>query len=210
MICDTQVRIMKKPIVGIGFFLLIIGIVILAFTLVDLPLTTTEPYQVPRSSDIIDESFTVGVAQRTSTLNESDIIHIELEVTAGENKEIDFYVQDETTTYIEEARVSIVDMNWTVPSDGTYYFVYDNSLSWITSKNVTTRITRYWNQTNYRNVTKYCPRLSYEFSYVGFVLSFAGTGIIILGSLPQKRLLGARFSVLHGFPTQLIQAIKWR
>jgi len=164
---------MKKQIVGIGFFLLIIGIVTLAFTIVDSPLTTTEPYQVSRSSTIIDESFTVGVAQRTSTLNESDIIHIELEVTATGNNEIDFYVQDETTTYVEEARVSIVDMNWTVPFNGMYYFVYDNSLSWTTSKNVTTRITRYWNQNNYRNITQY--------SYVGIVLSFAGTGIIVWG-----------------------------
>lgn len=164
---------MKKPIIGIGAFLLIIGIVTLAFTFVDSPLSITEPYQVPRSSNIIDESFTVGVAQRTSTLNESDTIHIELQVTATGNNKIDFYVQDETTTYIEESRVSIVDMNWTVPSDGTYYFVYDNSLSWITSKNVTTRITRYWNQTNYRNITQY--------SYVGIVLSIAGTGIIIWG-----------------------------
>ena len=164
---------MKKSVVGIGFFLLIIGMVTLAFTLVDSPLTITEPYQVPRSSNIIDESFTVGVAQRKSTLNESDIIHIEFQVTATGNNKIDFYVQDETTTYIEEARVSVIDMNWTVPSDGTYYFVYDNSLSWTTSKNVTTRITRYWNQTNYRNITQY--------SYVGIVLSIAGTGIIVWG-----------------------------
>jgi hypothetical protein len=164
---------MKKQIVGIGFFLLVIGIVILAFTLVGSPFTITEPYQVPRSSTIIDESFTVGIAQRTCALNESDIVHIELQVTATGNNEIDFYVQDETTTYVEEARVSVVDMNWTVPSAGTYYFVYDNHLSWTTSKNVTTKITRYWNQTNYRKTTQY--------SYVGIFVSIAGTGIIVWG-----------------------------
>lgn len=164
---------MKKQIVGIGFLLLIIGVVILAFTLVDSPFTITEPYEVPRSSTIIDESFTVGVAQRTVTLNESDIVHIELQVTATGNNDIDFYVQNETTTCVEEARVSFVDMNWTVRSDGTYYFVYDNSLSWTTSKNVTTKITRYWNQTNYRKTAQY--------SYVGIVFSIAGTGIIVWG-----------------------------
>lgn len=160
---------MKKPVVGIGVFLLLIGIVILGFTF------TAESYQEPMSSDIVDESFTVGVAQRKSTLNKSDVIHIELEVTAEGNKQIDFYVQDETKIYVEEARVSFVDMNWTVPSDGTYYFVYDNSLSWTTSKNVTTRITRYW------NTAEYYPLLPHEFSYVGFILSLAGTGIIVWG-----------------------------
>lgn len=160
---------MKKPIVGIGVFLLIIGLVMLALTLIG------ESHQDPMSSHILDESFTLGVAQRKSTLNKSDIVHIELEVTAGGNKHIDFYVQDETTTYVEKARVSFVDMNWTVPSDGTYYFVYDNSLSWTTSKNVTTKIIRYW------NTAKYYPLLSQEFSYVGFILSLTGTGIIIWG-----------------------------
>lgn len=172
---------MKKAIVGIGVFLLLAGIVIFALTFVDLPYTTTEPYHVPISSDIVDESFTIGVIQRKRSLNGSDIIHIALEVTAGGNKEIDFYVQDETATYVEKARVSVVKMNWTVPSDGTYYFIYDNSLNWLTSKNVTTRITRYWNQTSYTNTTKCYPAFSYEFSYVGFVLSLAGTGITIWG-----------------------------
>jgi len=74
---------MKKAFGGIGTFLFIIGIVILAFTFIDLPHTTTEPYQVPKSSDIINESFTVspGKVLRTRTLTEGDILHIELEVT---------------------------------------------------------------------------------------------------------------------------------
>lgn len=187
---------MKRTIVGVGAFLLIIGIVILVFTSVDLPHTTTEPYQVPKSSDIIDESFTVSPDKvlRTRVLTGGDILHVELEVTAGGDKEIDFYVNKttvelwgQTVTVVNtivfkaDTRVTTVDANWTVPSNGTYHFVYDNSFSWITSKGVTTKVTKHWSETNYRDVTKYYPLIPYEFSYVGLILSLAGIGVLIFG-----------------------------
>lgn len=179
---------MKKTLLGIGVFLLIVGIVVLAFTFIDLPRTTTESYQVPKSSDIIDESFTVPpeTVTRTRSLTEGDSLNIQLEVTAGGNKDIDFSVTDGITTYISATRATTLDRDWTVPSNGTYYFVYDNSFSWITSKDVTTKVTKHWTETNYRDVTKYYPLLYYEFSYVGLILSFAGIGIVIWGFVRKE------------------------
>lgn len=172
---------MKRTLLGIGVFLLLVGIVLLAFTFVDLPHATTEPYQVPKSSDIINESFAVHYlgtsVNRSRSLIKGDSMHIQLEVTTEYSySDIDFYVRDETTIYIE-TRVTSLEKDWRVPSNGTYYFVYDNNLGG--RKWVNTTVTRHWIETNYRDVTKYYPLFSYEFSYVSLILSFAGIGIVI-------------------------------
>lgn len=179
---------MKKTLVGVGAFVLVVGIVVLVFTFIDVPHTVTEPYQAPESSAILDESFTVppDTVQRTRTLTKDDVVHIELQVTAGGNKDVDFYVNDGTADLVADTRVTTVDMNWTVPSNGTYYFIFDNSFSWITSKDVTAKLTRFWTETEYRDVTKYYPWFSYEFAYVGLVLCIVGIGVLIFGSLKNS------------------------
>jgi uncharacterized membrane protein len=176
---------MKRAIVGVGASLIVVGLVMFAFTIVNLPHTVTEQYQIPKSSDLVNESFTVpaGTAQRSATLTEDDVVHIELQVTAGGNKDINFNVNNGTPVFMSDTRVTTVNKNWTVPFNGTFYFVYDNSFSWITSKDVTTRVTRYWNEIGYRDVVKYYPLLSFEFSYVGLVILLAGIGITILGTI---------------------------
>lgn len=179
---------MEKTIVSVGAFLVIIGAVIFAFTIVNLPHTATEQYPIPKSSDLVNESFTVppSEVQRSATLIQDDVVHIELEVTAGGNKDIDFNVNNGTTAFISDTRVTTVSKNWTVPFNGTYYFVYDNSFSWITSKDVTTQIIRYWNEIGYRDVTKYYPLFSVELSYIGIILLLAGIGTLILGFVRKE------------------------
>lgn len=181
--------IMKNKIVGIGVFLLIIGIVILAFALVNLPHTTLDPYQAPWSSVIIDRSFSVPLADSISLgawgrdLNKGDIVNFQLNVTGGGNKDIDFYVRalsaDQGPILLSETRVTTLNKNWTAPSSQTYYFVCDNSFDSRTSKNVTAKITRFYMQTAYNKITEYYPLIPQEFSYVGLILFLAGIGLLI-------------------------------
>ena len=174
---------MKKTVIGIGALILAVGLMVMALSLVNLPQATTEPYDVPKSSSIINESFSVppSTVTRTASLSAGDTINIQLVVTAGGNKDINFNVNNVTLTFISVSRVTSYDRNWTAPSTGAYFFVYDNSFSTFTSKQVTTEVTKLWTETAYRDVTKYHPLLPYEFSYLGLLLLFAGIGVIAWG-----------------------------
>lgn len=174
---------MKKTVIGIGVLILVVGLMVMVLSLVNLPHATTEPYDVPKSSSIIDESFTVppSTVTRTASLSAGDTINIQLVVTAGGNKDINFNVNNVTLTFISVSRVTSYDRNWTVPSTGAYFFVYDNSFSTFTSKQVTTEVTKLWTETAYRDVTKYNPLFPYEFTYLGLLLLFAGIGVIAWG-----------------------------
>ena len=183
---DTLGRIMKKTIVRIGAFVYIIGMVMVAFSLIGPPRTVTESYQVPNSSEEMNESVTVspGIFIRILNLTEGDL-HIQVEVTAGGDKDIDFYVTYGTKFHVVDIRVTTVDRNWTVPYNGTYQFVYDNNFSW-DSKNVTSIVTKYWIETEYREVTRYLPLIPHEFSYVGLILSSVGIGVFIYGLIEEE------------------------
>ena len=174
---------MKRTAVGIGILILAVGVILMLFSLIDLPHATTEPYDVPKSSSIINESFTVppSTVTRTASLVAGDFINIQFQVTSGGNLDIDFNVNNVTMTFIDLNRVTSYNNNWTVPSTGAYLFVYDNSFSWFTSKSVTTQVTKLWTETAYRDVTKYHPLLPYEFTYLGLLLLFAGMGTIAWG-----------------------------
>ena len=174
---------MKKTVIGIGALILAVGLVVMVLSLVSLPHATTEPYDVPKSSSIISESFSVppSTVTRTASLVAGDTINIQLVVTAGGNKDINFNVNNVTLTFISVNRVTSYSRNWTVPSTGAYLFVYDNSFSTFTSKQVTTQVTKLWTETAYRDVTKYNPLLPYEFTYLGLLLLFAGIGVIAWG-----------------------------
>jgi len=119
-------------------------------------------------------------------LTEGDLMHIEVEVTAGGDKDIDFYVTDGTQFQVVAIRVTTVNRSdWVVPHNGTYQFVYDNNFSW-DSKNVTSIVTSYWIETEYREVTRYLPLIPREFSYVGLILSLVGIGVFIYGLIEEE------------------------
>ena len=174
---------MKKVIVGIGVFAFIIGVLLIALPFVYVPKTVTESYQEPKSSVIINESFVVPPSTKTTTtyLNAGDSLNIQVTVTSGGNKDIDFSVNDGSTTYLSYSRVTTVNKDWTVPLSSNYNFVYDNSFSLITSKSVTVQVTKHWTETAYRDITTNNQLLPFEFAYLGVVLALVGIGLTIYG-----------------------------
>jgi hypothetical protein len=118
------------------------------------PKTVSESYQVPKSSVIIDQSFVVPPSTTTHTtyLNQGDSLNIQVTVTSGGNRDIDFSVNDGATTYMSYSRATTVNKDWTVPLSSNYNFVYDNSFSFITSKDVTVQVTKQWTETAYRDM----------------------------------------------------------
>jgi FlaG/FlaF family flagellin (archaellin) len=174
---------MRKTAIGIGITILVVGLVVMTLSLVNLPQATTEPYDVPKSSSMINESFTVppSTVTRTASLVAGDTINIQIEVTSGGAKDINFNLNNVTLTFISVSRITTYNRNWTVPSTGAYLFVYDNSFSTFTSKQVTTQVTKLWTEVAYRDITKYHPLLPYEFVYLGLLLLLAGIGVIAWG-----------------------------
>lgn len=61
----------------------------------------------------MNESVTAspGIFIRTLNLTEGDSVHIQVEVTAGGDKDVDFYVGDSTKIHIVGIRVTTVDRN---------------------------------------------------------------------------------------------------
>lgn len=179
---------MNKTIVGIGVLIYIIGMVMLVFSLIGPPRNVTKSYQVQKSSEKMNESFTVspGIFVRMLNFTEGDLVHIEVEVTAGGDKDIDFYVTDGTQFQVVATRVTTVNRSdWEVPHNGIYQFIYDNDFSW-DPKNVTSIVTSYWIETEYREVTRYLPLIPREFLYVGLILSLVGIGVLIFGLTEEE------------------------
>jgi hypothetical protein len=179
---------MKKTFVGIGVFALIIGVLLISLPFVYVPKTVSESYQVPKSSVIIDQSFVVPPSTTTHTtyLNAGDSLNIQVTVTSGGNRDIDFSVNDGATTYMSYSRATTVNKDWTVPLSSNYNFVYDNSFSWITSKDVTVQVTKHWTETAYRDVTTSNQLLPFEFAYLGVVLALVGIGLTIYGVVKKE------------------------
>ena len=181
---------MKKAIVGIGAFALIIGVLLIALPFVYIPKTVSESYQDPKSSVIMSESFVVppSTTTRTTYLNAGDSLNIQVTVTSGGNRDIDFSVNDGSTTYLSYSRATTVNKDWTIPLSSNYNFVYDNSFSFITSKDVTVQVTKHWTETAYRDVTTNNQLLPFEFAYLGVALALAGIGLTIFGVVKKEAL----------------------
>ena len=202
---------LRRNIVLIGVALLAIGIVAIFFSLVPLPFATKEPYDVPQSLNLINESFVVpvGDAYRTANLQSGDLIHIYFVVTSGGNLDVDFYVMDELNYFkwkaqesysaqISLSRVTNYDKDFTVPQvvmnpmppiNATWYFVWDNSFSWITQKGVTATISKHWNEIAYRDVTVYHTVIPTEYAsyieYLGIGLVLVGVAVISWGIISK-------------------------
>ena len=80
-------------------------------------------------------------------LKENNVLKIEFEVTAGGNKDVDFYIlnsvnfvkwnNSESFSYIVfRNRVVYANINFVVPYNDTFYVIFSNSFSIITSKTV--------------------------------------------------------------------------
>ena len=179
---------MKKTFVAVGVFALIVGVLLIALPFVYIPKTVSEPYQVPKSSSIISESFVVPPSTITHTtyLNQGDSLNIQVVCTSGANRDIDFSVNDGSTTYLSYSRATTVNKDWTVPLSSNYNFVYDNSFSTFTSKDVTVDVTKHWTETAYRDVTTNNQLLPFEFAYLGVALALVGIGLTIYGIVKKE------------------------
>lgn len=178
---------MKKSLIAIGIFALILGILLITLTFVYVPKTFSEAYQVPKSMVLFGESFVVPPSTTTHTayLNAGDSLNIQVTVTSGGNRDIDFSINDGASTYVSYSRTSSVNKEWTVPISSNYKFVYGNSFSIITSKSVTVQVTKQWTDTAYRDVTQNYQMLQFEFAYLGVVATLAGIGLTIYGMVKR-------------------------
>jgi hypothetical protein len=86
------------------------------------------------------------------------------------------------------SRATTVNKNWTVPLSSNYNFVYDNSFSTFTSKDVTVQVTKQWTETAYRDVTTNNQLLPFEFAYLGVALALVGIGLTIFGVVKKETL----------------------
>jgi hypothetical protein len=120
---------MKQAIVGLGIFALVIAIVLLALPFVYVTGTVSEAYDIPQSSVIVSESFSVppGAITHPTYLNAGDSLKIQMSVTSGGNRDIDFSVNDGSATYVSYSRATSVNRDWIVPAASNYNFVYDNT-----------------------------------------------------------------------------------
>lgn len=185
---------MRKEIVGIGTFLAIVGIALIASSLISVPFTSSQLVQVPHSEDVFYKTISVppGHYTQSGTLIEGRRIHIDFEVTSGGNLDINFFVADEVnyykwksgetaSVYLSRSRITSLETDWMVPYTDKWYFVYDNSFSLITSKEVSTHISEHWVTAEYQDVTENRPLIPSAFSYMGILLAIVGSGIIIAG-----------------------------
>ena len=188
-------NIMKKAIVGISVFALIIGILLIALPFVYVPKTTSEAYQVPKSTVVIHNFWGPMIvtpaksAGKGTYLNASDSLNIQVNATSG--KGIDFYVNavnavnDVLATYLFYPEVTTVNRDWIVPLSSEYYFVF-NSSSLFTYKDVTLLVTKQWTENAYRDVTTNYQLLPFEFAYLGVVLVLVGMGLTIYGVVKKE------------------------
>ena len=180
---------MRKSVVGIGVFLLILGVVLTVLPLIYVPQTTTEAYDDPKSSVVFDQPFDVPPSTIThiAYLDENDTINIQFEVTSGGNLDINFRLNDGSITYLDTTRITSMNETFTVPISANYNFVYDNSFSSFTSKGLDVSITKQWTEIAFRDVTEELPLLPFEVIYVGLVLTFVGVGVAIFGAIKKDK-----------------------
>lgn len=195
---------MRRKIVLIGVTLLVIGIIAIPFSLIPFPSATQEPYDVPQSSNLINESFVVpvGDTHKIAILQKGDLIQINFIVTSGGNLDVDFLVMDELNYFkwkaqdsysaeISLSRATSYNRDFRVPHNASWYFVWDNSFSWIAQKGVTAIISRHWNEIAYRDVTVYHTIIPTEYAsnveYVGIGLVFVGVMAIGWGYASKEK-----------------------
>jgi hypothetical protein len=184
---------MKKVVVAIGIVILVLGILLTAFTFIAIPENKTEAYQVPKSTVLIDRFGPILDFNPVPTTNwadgftfsAGDFLNIQVNVTSGQR--IDFYVSDGSnglssnvgsSPYLSYPNVTLLNTDWVVHRNSSYNFVFSSS-STFSPNDVHWQIEKLWNETDYRDVTKNVPLIPFELSYVGVVLSLAGIGLLV-------------------------------
>jgi hypothetical protein len=181
---------MKKAIVGIGVFAIIIGILLVALPFDYVPKTTSEAYQVPKSTVIIGSGWMPPIAFPTTdmskgtSLTAGDSLNIQVNVTSG--KGINFYVNNGSLgsvypygiTQLAYPNVTTINKDWIVRVNSSYAFVF-NSTSLFTYNDVTLLVTKHWNETAYRDITQNVRLLPFEAFYVGILTALSSLALMI-------------------------------
>ncbi len=186
-------KAMKKVIVAIGIAILVLGILLTAFTFIAIPQNKTEAYQVPKSTVLIDRFGPILDFNPVPTTNWADGFtfsagdSLNIQVNVNSTKGIDFSVNDGSsgvnsnvgsTTYLFYPNVTMVNTDWVVPKNSSYNFVFSSSSTFVPN-DVHWQIEKVWNETDYRDVTENVPLIPLELSYVGAILSLAGIGLLV-------------------------------
>ncbi len=186
---------MKRLMMASGIIILIVGILLAAITVVSLPENKTEAYQVPKSIVIVDRfgllGPTFGVTNPTAdwgdgfTFNKGDYLKIQVNVTSV--KSISFFVDDgrkglnsnlDSTIYLSYPNITKVNIDWVVPKNSSYNFVFSSSGT-VAASDVHWQIVKLWNETDYRTVTQNVPLLPLPMLYVGVGIALSGLAIMV-------------------------------
>ena len=188
---------MKKVTVAIGTVILVLGILLTAFTFIAIPENKTESYQVPKSTVIVDQFGFSGpsvVVDPTAnwadgfTFSAGETLNIQVNVTSGQK--IAFSVTDgsrslnsnvdASTAYLFYPNVNMVNTDWVVPRNSSYNFVFSSS-STVSANDVHWQITKQWTETDYRSVTQNVRLLPFQVFYVGVIIALSGLAITVYG-----------------------------
>ena len=192
---------MKLKIVFIGIVLLVIGVGAIFFSLVQIPFQEQEPYYIPKSSVLLEDSLVIparglfggggGEISRTLVLNEGDEINIYFRVISGGDLDVDFHFREGMNTVFSLPRASSHNSTVTIDKSSTYYVVWDNSFSTLTDKTVSTKISKLWNEIGYNEITVYHTVIPSEYStiteYFGIAFVLAGIVVMIWGFVSKEK-----------------------
>ncbi len=198
-----------RVLLVLGIVFAIVGVGLLIASYVPIPKTVMRPVEVPTTTMVytiiretwLDETFVVRPGAATAYCNSfpsGTKLYINVNVLSGGNRDIDFYVMDESEWrvfkaggtfyyYVEPSRTRITSFSivWEPPSNKEICFVFSNSFSIITSKTV--KATIEYERIGYKTVTTttttYKPSTEYtifnELMMPGFVLTLLGIALII-------------------------------
>lgn len=139
------------------------------------------------------------------SLSSGTDLSINVQVISGTNRDVDFFIADElnyykwrageiASIYLKKDRTTGFTSSWVVPHSDTWFFVYSNDFSIITSKGVTTSIERAYIDVEGREVTKEKTLLESKYSYLGITFILLGSLISIAGFALKTRKNGDQVS----------------
>jgi hypothetical protein len=183
---------MNKAIIGLGVFALILGILLVSLPFVYVPHHVSEAYQIPESQWVTGEWLWFPPVPTNSLaageyLNANESLNIQVNATSGKN--IDFFVNDGSTTILSYSNVTTLNKDWIVPQNSTYNFVFNSSSSF-TDQDVSWQVTKQWNETDYRIVTQNTPLLPIQALYIGLGIFLLGLAIAVIGVNIKKKEAG--------------------
>jgi len=202
----------------VGLILLVIGIGMFIVSFIPIPIVSynprTKPVEVPTyttvSSVWLDETFTVPAGRAMAycgSFSSGTTLTIYINVVSGGDRDINFWVMDEGEwerfrrgesyyyyTAPSRRRITTTSFTWTPPADQRICFVYDNTFSLITSKNVYTKIIAEY--PTYTVVTSYTTTYEPEvvlhslgfLAIPGIILIIIGIGLIIGGKASKPKI----------------------